>query len=219
MAAIQKNHLSSVGNLARSDCDMLSQDATCAGLPHAMCNACDKMTRRGFFLTETIATMRQLHAFGISVVVLSIGFVIGTSAHRSSPDVETPQAVALKLSNEIMSPFCPGLTLAACPSGAAARLRSEIAARLGDGESQSQVLEWLIARFGEDIRATPRPRGVALSLWIVPGLLGGVILWGLFSAAGGLRQTRAAESGPHERTPDTEPELESRLDEELFELS
>jgi cytochrome c-type biogenesis protein CcmH/NrfF len=162
--------------------------------------------------------MRHVHVFGIVVVGLIIGVVFGLSGDRWYPYGETPQAVAWKLSNEIMSPFCPGLTLAACPSGAAARLRSEIAGRLAEGESHSQVLETLVARFGEGIRATPRPRGVALSLWIVPGLLGGVILWGLFRAAGS-RNAGVIECGLHERTSDTEPELESRLDEELLEIS
>jgi cytochrome c-type biogenesis protein CcmH/NrfF len=123
---------------------------------------------------------------------------------------------AFALSSEIMSPFCPGLTLAACPSGAAAQLRSEIASRIAAGESRSMIVEGLVARFGEGIRGSPRPRGMALSLWIVPALLGG-ILWAVINAAGGI-QRATSHSAHGGGIPDVEPGLESRLDEELLRL-
>jgi cytochrome c-type biogenesis protein CcmH len=89
---------------------------------------------------------------------------------------------ANKLIGGIMSPFCPGLTLANCPSVYADTLRVSVRARVLAGESPDSIVESLVAAFGEGIRGAPRARGFGLALWAMPlvalGLGGiGVIWW------------------------------------------
>ncbi len=63
---------------------------------------------------------------------------------------------ARSLSGDLMSPFCPGRTLADCPSPDAAAVREEIRARLAEGESEDDVRALLETRFGEDVHGFPR---------------------------------------------------------------
>lgn len=88
-----------------------------------------------------------------------------------------PEDVANEVSQEIMSPYCPGVTLHDCPSGAATDLRYRIATWAEDGWSKERILDHLEAEFGDVIRATPPSSGAGLIAWILPALavLGGAI--------------------------------------------
>jgi cytochrome c-type biogenesis protein CcmH/NrfF len=65
---------------------------------------------------------------------------------------------ATQLLGTVMSPFCPGLTLANCPSVYAETLRVSVRARLDAGEAPDSIVESLVAPFGEGIRGAPRAR-------------------------------------------------------------
>jgi cytochrome c-type biogenesis protein CcmH/NrfF len=89
-------------------------------------------------------------------------------AQQYSAEVET---AAAKIFNTAMSPFCPGRTIATCPSSQAADLKAEIRAMLADGVSLDSVERMLLARYGEVVRAAPEARGFGLLAWVVPGLV------------------------------------------------
>ena len=55
------------------------------------------------------------------------------------------------LGHDLMSPFCPGRTLANCPSPNAAELVQWIVLQEAAGVTREQVVEILIERFGEEI--------------------------------------------------------------------
>jgi cytochrome c-type biogenesis protein CcmH len=75
---------------------------------------------------------------------------------------------ANQLLSKIMSPFCPGLTLANCPSPNAETLRVAIRERLAAGEPSDAIMESLVLVYGEEVRGAPRPRGWGLVLWTLP---------------------------------------------------
>ncbi len=63
-----------------------------------------------------------------------------------------------EISQEVLSPYCPGKTLAMCPSGQAGDVRREIQAMASSGMEKEDIKETLIGRFGEEFRmndATP----------------------------------------------------------------
>ncbi|HEX9727096.1 MAG TPA: cytochrome c-type biogenesis protein CcmH [Gemmatimonadales bacterium] len=71
---------------------------------------------------------------------------------------------ANKLLGTLMSPFCPGLTLANCPSAYAETLRVSVRGRLDAGEEPDSIVESLVAAFGEGMRGAPRAAGLGLVL-------------------------------------------------------
>jgi cytochrome c-type biogenesis protein CcmH len=92
-------------------------------------------------------------------------------AARFTPEVER---AASTLFTEIMSPYCPGMTLTSCPSEGAFVLKDEIRAQLSVGRTPEQVMEGLERRFGPEVRARPRPEGMGLVAWVGPFVALGV---------------------------------------------
>ena len=81
-----------------------------------------------------------------------------------------PEDVANAVAHEVMSPYCPGVTLHDCPSSSAQEMRAEIVAWAEDGMDKGAILERLEAEFGPSIRAVPRAEGAGLLAWLLPAL-------------------------------------------------
>jgi cytochrome c-type biogenesis protein CcmH/NrfF len=128
---------------------------------------------------------------------------------------EEPEGWAYGYFGEIMSPFCPGRTLAACTSPQAESLREWILVQEEEGRGQEEVHRELVERYGDIILSAPRARGFGVTAYLVPlliflagGLLVGIFLW---------RQTQAAAEHAAEVAPAAplDPEIERAIDEEL----
>ena len=134
----------------------------------------------------------------------------------SSPALAGPDDVTNSVSQKIMSPFCPGLTLHDCPSDAAADLREDIAAWARQGLNEEQIIDRLENEFGPGILATPPKDGAGLVAWLFPiaGLLAAIVT-GVFLARRWTRSTGATE-GPVTGTID--PTDRVRLEAELREI-
>lgn len=88
-------------------------------------------------------------------------------APAASAAGETPEDMANRISGEVMSPFCPGVTLHDCPSDAATEKRLEIEGWARSGWSEDRIMAQLEDDFGQNIRANPSgTRG--LVAWAIP---------------------------------------------------
>lgn len=81
-----------------------------------------------------------------------------------------PDQVLQSLSNDLMSPYCPGRTIAACPSPQARQLEDHILAEAQAGKSREDIEAALVQRFGDDIVGY-RPQPVLLYGSALVGLL------------------------------------------------
>jgi cytochrome c-type biogenesis protein CcmH len=89
---------------------------------------------------------------------------------------------AQRLFGELMSPYCPGLTLATCPSPGADSLRRVIRTALDRGETPAAIREAYAAAWGEQMLGTPRFHSWGVVLWVAPAALlafgvAGLVLW------------------------------------------
>lgn len=151
------------------------------------------------------------------VVSVLVAFAATPAAMGASPE-----DVANRVSKNVMSPYCPGLTVHDCPSGASLELRERIRDRARAGWSYERIVAELEAEFGEEtIRATPPTSGLGLVAWVLPALA--------LAVGGGLAFIRGrhwwrgrdseASAGGHgtsyERAPTTaeRAHLEAELDE------
>jgi len=62
-----------------------------------------------------------------------------------------PDQILQTLSNDLMSPYCPGRTISSCPSPQARQLEDHILEQAKEGKSREEIETALVARFGEDI--------------------------------------------------------------------
>ncbi|MFN2526761.1 MAG: cytochrome c-type biogenesis protein CcmH [Actinomycetota bacterium] len=126
-----------------------------------------------------------------------------------SPAIAAPEDVANDISNQIMSPYCPGVTLHDCPSDAAARLRSHIVGWAEEGMSRAEIMQRLEDEFGPSIRATPPSRGTGLLAWILPiGAIGAGLVTALLLVS---RWKRRAAPGQATVSPEDRERVELAL--------
>ena len=124
---------------------------------------------------SSVAMQSTLLAAALALVVASAA---GTAGRAVAADEESGREIgrrAYALSRDLMSPYCPGRTLADCPSPDAAAVRQEIRSRMRSGESAERVRADLELRFGDAVSGVPRS---AIG-WLIPALLvagGGVLV-------------------------------------------
>jgi len=90
-----------------------------------------------------------------------------------SLDDPKTEAQAFDIAQRTMSPFCPGRTLADCPSGMATEWRQDIRAMLKQGKSAAEIQRILNQRAGTNLTGTPESSlGWALPVGLCLGALG-----------------------------------------------
>lgn len=123
-----------------------------------------------------------------------------------------------KLGHELMSPFCPGRTLAACSSPQAADMRVWIVEQEELGRSEEEVKAELYQSYGDVLRASPLASGGGQWAYVIPVVL---ILIGAAVMVFFLKRQRAGAGasaiGPVVEGPPVEedPELARIIDQEL----
>lgn len=124
---------------------------------------------------------------------------------------------AQRLFSQLMSPYCPGLTVASCPSPGADSLRNDIRGRLARGDAPADIREWYVSAWGEQVLGAPPARRLGLVLWVLPGVAFAAGAAGLSLWLARVRRRAAeaeAEVAGHGKVP-SEPALLARLEQEL----
>ena len=104
-----------------------------------------------------------------------------------------------------MSPFCPGRTLADCPSPDAAAVREQIRAMLEEGVSEEHVRAQLRQQYGDAVVGVPR----SAVGWALPGVF---LALGFGALIYALRRLSAS---PETSQTDVTADLEAELDADL----
>jgi cytochrome c-type biogenesis protein CcmH/NrfF len=129
---------------------------------------------------------------------------------------EASEGWAYEMANELMSPYCPGRSIADCPSPQAQTLRMWLIVQESSGRSRAEVEAELIARYGESVLGAPRARGFGLTAYAIPVAVvavgAAVLTWFL------RRQTHTSKAASAALpSASLDPELERLLDEKLAE--
>ena len=107
----------------------------------------------------------------IAALAASVAAAEGAApAPAGAPVADATSTWAYDLAGELMSPFCPGRTLASCPSPQAAELIQWIATQEAAGVSREEVIAILVERHGEEILGAPPARGITLWAYVFPVL-------------------------------------------------
>jgi cytochrome c-type biogenesis protein CcmH len=118
----------------------------------------------------------------LTITVLAL---IGTSqALAVLPDEVMPdpakEARARALSQELRCMVCQNQSIDDSEAPLARDLRLLVRERIASGDSDAQVIDFLVARYGEFVLLRPRFERQTLLLWLVPPLVlfgGGLVLW------------------------------------------
>ena len=160
--------------------------------------------------------MRKLIAVSIVAAMMALA---ASNARAVQPDEIMPDPVkesrARDLSRELRCMVCQNQSIDDSEAPLARDLRLLVRERIAAGDSDAQVIDFLVARYGEFVLLKPRLSLHTLLLWLLPPLAlagGGLALW-----AHGRRRAKTAASEDQalfKLTPDEEARLERLIDAE-----
>jgi cytochrome c-type biogenesis protein CcmH/NrfF len=166
----------------------------------------------------TVRTLCSRPIVSASLVACALVLTLGAGEVFA---IEGAPPWSYAMAHDLMSPYCPGRTLAECPSPQATELRFWILTQAAAGVSEADVHAMLSQRFGDVLLAAPRAEGWGLSAYVIPiafFVLGGpAIILIIRRLATGGSAARALAAEPACATPDPaiDAELERRLEREL----
>ncbi|WQG58416.1 cytochrome c-type biogenesis protein [Pseudomonas sp. RTB3] len=140
--------------------------------------------------------------------VLSVGLANVAQAAIDAYEFrdEAERARYSELTKELRCPKCQNQDIADSNAPIAADLRKEIYRMLGEGQSNQQIIDFMVDRYGDFVRYKPALNSSTWLLWFGPGILliGGVLVMGVI-----VRRRRAA---PTDGSDALSPEERKRLD-------
>ena len=117
----------------------------------------------------------------------------------SKPELEVRYQ---QLSEELRCPKCQNQNIADSNAPIAQDLRKLLHQQLELGASDAEILEYMVARYGEFVRYRPRFGGTTMVLWLAPVILlvlGGSMLLVMLRTRASTRGAEAASLSPEER--------------------
>lgn len=98
-------------------------------------------------------------------VVLLAALVVGL---QPDDQARTPEERVFEVAAGYKCPTCRSQSVADSEAPSAKAIKAEIARRLEAGESDQEIRDYLVDRFGEEIVLTPSSSGVTGLVWIIP---------------------------------------------------
>jgi cytochrome c-type biogenesis protein CcmH len=109
------------------------------------------------------------------VAIAMVALVVGSGPSSS------PSSRAARLANELACPVCSGESVADSNAPASRSIRADIVRRIDAGQSDAEIRDAYVARYGEHVLLTPDSGGLGVIAWGLPVLVivlgaGGIVL-------------------------------------------
>jgi cytochrome c-type biogenesis protein CcmH len=120
-------------------------------------------------------------------ILFALAVIAAPAAHAVLPDeiMADPgnEARARNLSRELRCMVCQNQSIDDSEAPLARDLRLLVRERIAAGDSDNQVIDFLVARYGEFVLLKPRFERQTLLLWLIPpiALIGGGLALGLYA--------------------------------------
>ena len=100
--------------------------------------------------------------------IVLVALVVGT---RPDDTPRTNEDRAHALGDTLKCPTCRSQSVADSDAPVSKEIRAEINRRIEAGETDEQIRDYLVGRFGEDVVLTPAATGVTGLVWVLPVVL------------------------------------------------
>jgi cytochrome c-type biogenesis protein CcmH len=148
-----------------------------------------------------------LFVFWVTVILLLIVLTSVALAQDGPSPTPTPAARqevtaddVNRIARQMYCPVCENEPLDACRTAACQQWRAQIGQMLAEGQSEQQIKDYFVARYGVRVLAQPPAEGTSLLLYVLPiaGLiLGAVVVVVIMRHL----RVRAAQSAPPATVP------------------
>lgn len=106
----------------------------------------------------------------LAVLLLLMAAAAAGSAREARPLADDPalEVRVMEIAHELRCLVCQNETIAASHADLAVDLRAQIRKQLREGRSEGQVLDFMVARYGDFVLYRPRFSATTLLLWLGP---------------------------------------------------
>lgn len=110
-------------------------------------------------------TTRRVAPWAVLTVIVIVAVVW---AAGSGDDEPSARQRLRELTTELRCPDCEGLSVADSPTTSARAIRTEIELRIAEGDTDEEIRQSYVDRYGESILLKPEGSGLGLLVWGLP---------------------------------------------------
>ena len=123
-------------------------------------------------MLDPVSTICQ-RVMALALLLLLPALVLLAQAKEALPESNNPQLEArmLAIAEQLRCLVCQNESLAASQADLAVDLRQQIRLKLQAGQSKQQIVEFMVARYGEFVLYRPRLEARTVLLWLGPFML------------------------------------------------
>ncbi len=104
----------------------------------------------------------------VALLVLLMAVVVQVAA------ADSVEEAARDIGKQLQCPVCQGASVADSPSDLAGQMRGVIQRKLEQGESEQEIIQYFVERYGEAVLFSPPRRGLGLAVWLGPVIVLGI---------------------------------------------
>jgi cytochrome c-type biogenesis protein CcmH len=126
-----------------------------------------------------------LFVFWVVAILTLIVLTSVALAQDGTPPTPTPSARQVvtaddvnRIARQMYCPVCENEPLDVCRTSACQQWRAQIGQMLAEGQTEQQIKDYFVARYGVRVLAQPPAQGTSLLLYVLPivGLIVGVVI-------------------------------------------
>jgi len=165
--------------------------------------------------------MKKQRALLLVIAIVMILVAIWSYVLLVAPARESLDQRVHDVASQLKCPVCQGESVADSPSTISQQMRGVIRQQLQQGQSQQQIIQYFVSRYGNSILWSPPKQGFTMLAWIIPIaiLLGGALLLVLvlrgWLAAGRATRRTGDEDGSEQLDQDDLRQYQAHLEQEL----
>ena len=114
--------------------------------------------------------LRQHNRAGVLLSLVAVLALLAVACQGSSAELSLEER-AQALDKELMCPVCPSETIDQSQVELGKQMRAIVRERLADGESEQEIKDFFVDRYGDSVLAAPPARGFNIVVWVVAGLV------------------------------------------------
>ena len=165
--------------------------------------------------------MKKRRALLIIIAVVVLLAAIWSYVLLVAPSQESLDQRVHDVASQLKCPVCQGESVADSPSTISQQMRGVIRQQLQQGQSEQQIIQFFVSRYGSNILWSPPKQGFTMLAWIIPIaiLLIGALLLVLvlrgWLAAGRATRRIGEDDGGEQLDQDDLQQYQAHLEQEL----
>ena len=168
--------------------------------------------------------MKKRRALLLVIAIVTVVAAIWSYVLLIAPAPESLDQRVHDVASQLKCPVCQGESVADSPSTISQQMRAVIRQQLQQGQSEQQIIQYFVSRYGSNILWSPPKQGFTMLAWVIPiaillcgALLLVLVMRGWLAGARAMKPSEAGEGVASDTQLDADElqQFQAQLDQEL----